>query len=328
MTEVKMKSLRDAYGQALAELGAENQDIVVLDADLSGSTRTSVFAARFPERFFNIGVAEQDMISTAAGLAAAGKIPFASTFAVFASGRAWDQVRQSVCMGKMNVKIVASHGGITVGEDGPTHQALEDIALMRVMPHISVVVPADAHETAAAVRKAAQLPGPFYIRTARDKFPVIFGEDVEFTPGRAVKMRDGSDVAIFACGIMVSKALEAAEILAGEGASAAVINISSIKPLDVEMILEMARETGAIVTAEEHSITGGLGSAVAEAVCEANPVPVIRVGMKAAVGSSGKPDELLDMFGMNTAAVVDAARKAVAMKKEPVAGRARTVMTG
>ncbi|MDH5509310.1 MAG: transketolase family protein [Nitrospinota bacterium] len=328
MTEVKMKSLRDAYGQALADLGAENENIVVLDADLSGSTRTSIFAARFPERFFNMGVAEQDMVSTAAGLAAAGKIPFASTFAVFASGRAWDQVRQSVCMGKMNVKIVASHGGITVGEDGPTHQALEDIALMRVMPNITVIVPADAHETAAAVRRAAQLSGPFYIRTARDKFPVLLREDVEFTPGKAARLREGTDVAIIACGIMVSKALEAAEVLSNEGVSAAVVNMSSIKPIDVEMIVSMARETGAIVTAEEHSIIGGLGSAVAEEVSETEPVPVIRVGMRAAVGSSGAPEELLNLFGMNTEAVVEAARKAIGMKKEPAATQAKTVMTG
>ena len=328
MTEVKMKSLRDAYGQALAELGAENENIVVLDSDLSGSTRTSVFAARFPERFFNMGVAEQDMISTAAGLAAAGKIPFASTFAVFASGRAWDQVRQSVCMGRMNVKIVASHGGITVGEDGPTHQALEDMALMRVMPNISVIVPADAHETAAAVRAVAGIDGPFYIRTARDKFPVLLPEDFSFTPGKGTLLREGSDVAIVACGIMVSKALEAAELLSAEGISAAVVNMSTIKPLDEELTLSLAASAGAIVTAEEHSVIGGLGSAVAEVISENDPVPVVRVGMRAAVGSSGKPDELLNKFGMTTEMVVSAARKATGMKKEKAPGRSRTVLSG
>jgi len=325
MTEVKKKSLRDAYGQALAELGAVNKNIVVLDADLSGSTRTSVFAEKFPDRFFNMGVAEQDMISTAAGMASAGKIPFASTFAVFATGRAWDQVRQSVCMGKMNVKIVASHGGITVGEDGPTHQALEDIALMRVMPHISVVVPADASETAAAVRMAAKTHGPIYIRTSREKFPVLFSEDMEFTLGKGAVLRQGTDVAIIACGIMVSKAMEAAGRLDAEGVSAAVVNMASIKPIDAELILSMASATGALVTAEEHSVTGGLGSAVAELTAENEPVPVARVGMRSPVGQSGKPEELLEMYGMSAAGIVDAAYKAISLKKDPAPSAAKSV---
>ncbi|VAX19708.1 Transketolase, C-terminal section [hydrothermal vent metagenome] len=312
------KSLRDAYGEILVELGSQNRSIVVLDADLSGSTRTSKFAKKYPDRFFNMGIAEQDMISTAAGLAAVGKIPFASTFAVFASGRAWDQVRQSVCLSRMNVKIVASHGGITVGEDGPTHQALEDIALMRIMPNMTVIVPADAHETTSAMKTIVKTGGPVYLRTARDKLPVVMDESYEFEIGKGSVVRDGADVAIIACGYMVAKSLEAADLLAKDGIMAAVVNMSTIKPLDTGLIAEMAASTGAIVTAEEHSIIGGLGSAVAEAVCEMDPVPVIRVGMKKPVGQSGKPEELLDHYGMNAISIVGAVHKAVSMKKEPV----------
>lgn len=312
------KSLRDAYGEIITELGAENRDIVVLDADLSGSTRTSKFAARHPERFFNMGIAEQDMISTAAGFAAVGKIPFASTFAIFASGRAWDQIRQSICLSKMNVKIVASHGGITVGEDGPTHQAIEDIGLMRIMPNMTVIVPADAHETTAATRTIAKMHGPVYMRTARDKLPVVTDENQEFEIGKGSVLREGTDVTIIACGLMVAKSLEAADLLAKDGITAAVVNMSTIKPLDSDLINRMASATGAIVTAEEHSIIGGLGSAVTETVCETEPVPVIRVGMKKPMGQSGKPEELLDYYEMNAVAIVSAVHKAVSLKKEPV----------
>lgn len=316
--ETVKKSLRDAYGQTLAELGESNPDIVVLDADLSSSTRTSVFAKKHPGRFFNMGVSEQDMMSTAAGLAVSGKIPFASTFAIFASGRAWDQVRQSICLSNLNVKIVASHGGITVGEDGPTHQALEDIALMRVMPNMSVIVPADAHEAAAVIRKVADTHGPFYVRTAREKFPLIFGEGKKFDIGKGDLLRHGADVAIIACGLMVHEALEAAERLAGRGIEASVVNMSSIKPIDRELIIQMASTTGAIVTAEEHSVIGGLGSAVAEVVCESGPAPVVRVGMKDGFGKSGRPDELLSFFGMNVDAIAEAAGKAISLKVEPL----------
>jgi len=316
--EPDKKSLRDAYGEMLVELGSNNRSIVVLDADLSGSTRTSKFAKKFPERFFNMGIAEQDMISTAAGLAAVGKIPFASTFAVFASGRAWDQVRQSVCLSRMNVKIVASHGGITVGEDGPTHQALEDIALMRIMPNMTVIVPADAHETTAAIKTIIKTEGPVYLRTARDKLPVVMDESLEFEIGKGSVLREGSDVAIIACGYMVAKSLEAADLLAKEGIVAAVVNMSTIKPLDTGLIAQMAASTGVIVTAEEHSVIGGLGSAVAEAVCETGPVPVIRVGMKKPVGQSGKPEQLLDYYGMNAVSIADAVHKAISMRKESV----------
>lgn len=317
MQGVEKKSLRDTYGAVLAEIGEKNSNVVVLDADLSSSTRTSIFASKFPDRFFNMGVAEQDMISTAAGLAAGGKIPFASTFAIFASGRAWEQVRQSVCLSNLNVKIAASHGGITVGEDGPSHQALEDIALMRVLPNMTVIVPCDANETAAATRKIASTYGPVYLRTSREKFPLITGKDDEFHIGKGRILRHGSDVAIIACGIMTSKALEAAIKLEEEGISAGVVNMPTIKPLDEDLIIQMATTTGAIVTAEEHSIIGGLGSAVAEVVCESEPVPVMRVGMKGKFGSSGKPDELMDYYGMSAASIVEAAHKAVALKNEP-----------
>ena len=311
---LEKKSLRDEYGAALADLGEINKDIVVLDSDLSSSTRTSVFAKKFPERFFNMGVAEQDMLSTAAGLAAAGKIPFASTFAIFATGRAWEQVRQSVCLSNLNVKIVSTHGGITVGEDGPSHQALEDVAIMRVMPNLTVVVPCDAVETRAVVKKAAETYGPFYVRTAREKFPVLMDKDYVFTPGKGVVLRHGPDVAIIACGYMVSKALEAAEKLEADGISASVVNMSSIKPIDEDLIITMASTTGAIVTAEEHSILGGLGSAVAEIVCEREPVPVMRVGMRGKFGSSGKPEELLEYYGMSATAIADAAHRAISLK--------------
>lgn len=312
--QVEKVSLRDEYGNILAELGETNQQIVVLDADLSGSTRTSKFAQKFPDRFFNMGISEADMISTAAGMAAAGKTPFASTFAIFASGRAWEQVRQSVCLSSMNVKIVATHGGITVGEDGPSHQALEDIALMRVLPHMTLFVPCDANETKAVIRKSVDTKGPAYIRLARDKFPVIYDEEPKITFGKGDLLRHGADVAIIACGLMVSKALEAAQTLSEEGISASVVNMSTIKPIDEELIIKMASTCGAIVTAEEHSIIGGLGGAVAETVSETEPVPVIRVGMKSEFGKSGAPEELLDYFGMNRAAIVEAAAKAIAIK--------------
>ncbi|HJM82643.1 MAG TPA: transketolase family protein [Nitrospinota bacterium] len=318
MSKKENLSLRDAYGETLVELGGENPHVVVLDADLSGSTRTSKFAKKFPDRFFNIGIAEADMMSTAAGLAVAGKIPFASTFAVFASGRAWDQVRQSICFSKLNVKIVASHGGITVGEDGPTHHAMEDLALMRVMPNLTVIVPVDAVETASAIRVMAQTNGPMYLRTAREKFPVLYDKGEKFNIGKGKELKNGSDVAIIACGLMVSVALEAAEQLEQDGISTAVINMSTIKPIDSELILRVAATTGSIVTAEEHSIVGGLGSAVAEVVCENEPVAaVVRVGMKAQLAQSGKPKELLELYGMNKSSIVGAAHRAIALKREP-----------
>ena len=307
---------RDAYGQTLAELGGENPNIVVLDADLSKSTKTNVFAQAFPDRHFNFGVAEANMIATAAGLATCGKIPFASTFAVFASGRAWDQTRMSVCYPELNVKIVATHGGITVGEDGASHQANEDIAIMRALPNITVIVPADGVETAKAVRAIAAYQGPVYMRLGRSGVPVIFDESYDFALGQAVVMRPGDSVSIFACGIMTAMALEAAKTLAAEGISAEVVNVSTIKPLDAETIINSARKTQCAVSAEEHSIIGGLGSAIAEALIDAFPVPMERVGVPDTFTESGKPDELLKKYGMTADDIANAARLAVKHKKE------------
>jgi len=305
---------REAYGRALAELGAENPNIVVLDADLSKSTKTDLFAARFPERFFNVGIAEQNLMGTAAGLALAGKIPFASSFAIFATGRAFEQVRNSICHARLNVKIVASHAGITVGEDGASHQAVEDIAIMRALPHMTVIVPADAVQTAQAVRAAASHDGPVYLRLGRPAVPQIYDEGYRFTWGRADVLREGKDVAIVACGIMVAKALEAAASLAAEGIEATVINMAMVKPLDVETLVEAARRTGAVVTAEEHSIVGGLGSAVAEALAENYPVPILRVGLPDVFGESGRPEELLEKYGLTASHLVAAARKVLARR--------------
>ena len=274
---------RVAYGEALVQLGRENPDVVVLDADLAKSTRTADFGKNFPERFFDMGVAEQNMIGTAAGLAAAGKIPFCSSFAVFASGRAFDQVRNSVAYSRLNVKIGASHAGITVGEDGGSHQAIEDIALMRALPNMTIFVPADAVEAAGAVRAAAALKGPVYIRLGRSGVPVLHGPDFQFEPGRAVVLREGGDAAILATGIMVAAALEAADLLAAEGIEVDVLDLHTIKPLDVEAVVAAAKKTGALVTAEEHSIIGGLGSAVAEALVENHPPLLKRVGDRKSV---------------------------------------------
>jgi transketolase len=308
-------SLREYYGKTLAELGKTNKDIVVLDSDLSGSTKTSTFAKEFPDRFFNIGISEQDMVGTAAGLAAGGKIPFASTFAVFASGRAWEQIRQSVCYPRQNVKIVATHGGLTVGPDGPSHQALEDIAILRAIPHMEVIVPADAWETVAAVKYAAEKDGPFYIRLTREKFPVIYDESRVFAPGKADFLKKGTDVTIIACGLMVHKALEAASKLEGEGMSVGVLNSPTVKPLDDKTVIEAARESGAIVTAEEHSVVGGLGGAVCETLSASEPVPVQRVGVNDRFCSSGNADELIECYDIGVDSVIAAVRKAVSMKK-------------
>ncbi|HLB12978.1 MAG TPA: transketolase family protein, partial [Dehalococcoidia bacterium] len=265
---------RDAYGKALLELGRQNESVVALDADLSGSTKTKVFAKEFPERFFNIGIAEQDMVGVAAGLAVGGKIPFASTFAVFATGRAWEQIRQSVCYPDLNVKIVASHAGITVGEDGGSHQSVEDIAIMRAIPNMTVIVPADGPETAKAVAAMEKHFGPAYIRVGRSKTDDIYDDSYDFRVGRANTLRKGRDATIIACGIMVAMAVKAAEELSHKGLSVGVINMSTIKPLDTDAVLTAAAESGAIVTAEEHSIIGGLGGAVAEALAEGCPVPM------------------------------------------------------
>ena len=306
---------REAYGNALAELGAK-YNFVVLDADLAAATKTGVFKKKFPNRHFDCGIAEGNMVSVAAGLATAGKIPFVSTFAMFAAGRAFEQIRNSVAYPHLNVKICATHAGITVGEDGATHQCIEDIALMRTIPGMTVISPADAVETRAAVEAAILHDGPFYIRLGRLALPVINdNENYRFELGKGIVMREGSDVTLVATGMMASLALEAAEQLQKEGIDAAVVNIHTIKPLDKELIRRMAMTTGAIVTAEEHTIIGGLGAAVAETVCESCPVPVLRIGINDAFGRSGKVPALLEYYGLTTAHLVETAKAAVAMKK-------------
>jgi len=308
-------STREAYGKVLVELGRRYPDLVVLDADLSKSTKTSEFAKHYPERFFDMGIAEQNMMGTAAGLALAGKIPCASTFAVFATGRAYDQIRNAIAYPGLNVKIVASHAGITVGEDGATHQSIEDISLMRALPNMTVIVPADAVETAQAVTAAVEMRGPCYIRLGRPAVPVVFGDHYRFQLGRAAVLRDGKEAVVFATGIMVHKALRVASVLEAEGVEVAVVNVSTIKPIDRGTIVEWAQKTRAVVTAEEHSIYGGLGSAVAEVLGEECPVPLIRVGVRDRFGESGSPDELLTAFQLNTDSLIKAIKKAVERKK-------------
>ena len=305
---------RDAYGEALAELGAVNENIVVLEADLSKSTKTCDFKKVFPDRFINMGIAEQNMLGVAAGFAAAGKVPFASTFAVFAAGRAYDQIRNSIAYPNLNVKIAATHAGLTVGEDGGSHQMLEDIALMRALPNMTVIVPADGIETKQVIKAAAELEGPVYIRLGRPKVPVLFGDDYKFEIGKGVVLKEGTDVTLIGTGIMVSKAKEAAELLAAEGISAAVVNISTIKPLDAELIIAQAQKTGAVVTCEEHTICGGLGSAVAEVLVENCPVPMARVGVEDKFGESGLPDELLEKYGLSASNIAAKAKAVIAKK--------------
>lgn len=306
---------RDAYGKALARLGETNEKIVVLDADLSKSTKTVDFAKKFPERFFNMGIAEANMMGTAAGMAAAGKIPFASTFAIFATGRAFEQVRNSIAYPKLNVKIAATHAGLTVGEDGGSHEAIEDIAIMRAVPNMTVIVPSDGPLTEAAIEAAAAFDGPVYIRLGRPAVPVLYENGVSFTIGKANLLKKGEHVSLVATGIMVSIAMQAAELLAQEGILADVVDMHTIKPLDGAMLSECANRTGAVVTAEEHNIIGGLGGAVAEYCAENCPVPVVKVGVNDIFGQSGKPDELLKEYGLTAENIAAAAKKAIALKK-------------
>lgn len=310
----RQEATRDAYGRALARLGEIDERIVVLDADLSSSTKTSVFAKKFPERFFNAGIAEQNMMGMAAGLSTTGKIPFVSTFAIFGAGRAWEPVRQSICYSNFNVKIVVTHAGITVGEDGASHQVTEDIALMRVIPGMTVIVPADSIETEKVIEKIVNINGPVYVRLSRAKFPVIFDDNYNFELGKGKILREGRDVAIIAIGLMVGQSLKAAEMLAKEGISATVVNMSTVKPLDVEMIRDLAKKTGAIVTCEEHSIIGGLGSAVAESLSEEGGVPIVRVGIKDSFGMSGTAEELIKHFHLTPEDISSAVKKAILMK--------------
>ncbi|MFA5074135.1 MAG: transketolase family protein [Nitrospirota bacterium] len=307
---------RDAYGDALAALGRKRNDVVVLDADLSGSTKTAKFAKAFPDRFFNMGIAEQDMVSTAAGFAVAGKLPFLSTFAIFATGRAWEQVRQSVCYPNLNVKIVASHAGITVGEDGGSHQSVEDIAVMRVIPHMTVIVPADGPETAQAIEAVAEHHGPCYVRVGRNKVPRISEPGYRFQIGKAHVFNEGKDAAIIATGIMVAEALKARDMLKAEGIDVSVINMPTIKPLDAETVLAAARRCGAIVTAEEHSIIGGLGGAVAEVLAEGQPVPLMRIGIQDKFGTSGDQEGLLSYYNMTVDDIMKAVKSVIKKKKQ------------
>ncbi len=302
---------RDAYGKALVKLGQINDDVVVLDADLSKSTKTNDFFKAYPNRFFNMGIAEQNLVGAACGFAAAGKIPFASTFAMFATGRAFEVIRNSVCYPKLNVKICATHAGITVGEDGGSHQSVEDISLMRSIPNMTVLVPADGIEAEKMILEAAKFNGPMYVRLGRSAVPTLFDENYEFKIGKGAVLRDGNDATIIACGIMVNEALVAADILKAENIDVRVINMSTIKPIDTELIISAAKETKAIVTAEEHSVIGGLGSAVSEVVSENHPVIVKKVGMNDTFGESGTPNELLEKYGLTAKNIADKVREAL-----------------
>ncbi|MBQ8697228.1 MAG: transketolase family protein [Clostridia bacterium] len=313
MMEVKKIATREAYGDALVEL-AEKYDIVVLDADLAEATKTIKFKKAYPERHIDCGIAESNMISIAAGLASTGKIPFASSFAMFAAGRAFEQIRNSVAYPHLNVKIGATHGGITVGEDGATHQCLEDMGIMRTIPGMVIINPADATEARAAVEAAINYDGPVYLRFGRYAVPVLFDESYKFEIGKGVKLTEGSDVTIAANGVMVSIALEAAELLKAEGISAEVLNIATIKPLDEELILTSGKKTGCIVTCEEHNIIGGLGSAVTECVCEKAPMPVLRVGTNDCFGRSGTVPALMEMYGLTAQNIAAKAKEAISLK--------------
>lgn len=306
------KSIRGAFGEELAELGAKNTDIVVLDADLSGSTQTSLFAKKFPERFFDVGIAEQDLMTTALGLSLTGKIPFAATFAVFATGRAYDQIRNSICYQRGNVKIIGAHGGITVGEDGASHQALEDISLMRGLPNMTVIVPGDYIQTRKAVQFAAGYNGPVYIRLSRMNVPDVFPESYEFDINNAIVLKEGKDVTLVTCGDLLSEVLKASEILADSGIDAEIINTPVIKPLDCGTIINSANKTKFVVTVENHSVIGGLGSAVCECLSEKAPQRVYRIGVNDTFGQSGTPAELLEYYGLDSLSI---ANKVIELKK-------------
>ena len=314
MADIVKVATRDSYGAALVELGAENPNVVVLDADLAAATKTGGFKKAYPDRFFDAGIAESNMMGVAAGLAAAGKTVFASSFAMFAAGRAFEQVRNSIAYPHLNVKIGATHAGISVGEDGATHQCCEDIGLMRTIPGMIILNPADDNEARQAVKAAAAVDGPVYLRFGRLAVPVVMPEDYKFEIGKSVQMTDGKDVTIIATGLMVQEALVAAEELKNSGIAARVINMATIKPIDREAIVRAAQDTGLIVTAEEHNIIGGLGSAVAEVVCETVPVPVVRIGVNDEFGKSGKAVELLKKYGLCAENIIETVKAAVARK--------------
>ena len=310
-----LKATRDGFGESLVELGKTNENVIVLSADLTASTRANWFKDKYPERFIDFGVAEQDMISTAAGFALCGKIPFACTFGVFASGRAWDQIRLSVCYMNLNVKISGTHGGISVGPDGASHQALEEITLMRVLPNMTVIVPCDSEEARLATLASASYPGPIYLRLGREPFPIITDYKDSYRIGKALRMADGSDITIIGTGVMVQEALKAHEELKKRGISARLLNLHTVKPIDKEEIIKAAIETGAIVTAEEHTVVGGMGSAVSEVLVENCPVPMRMVGIKDRFGESGDALELMKYFGLSAEGIVKAALEVLKLKK-------------
>lgn len=312
MKEDKKIATRQSYGEILAELGKKNENIVVLDADLSSATKTDIFAKQFPDRFINVGIAEQNLIGIAAGLSSYGKEPFVSTFAAFAAGRAYDQIRSSICYPELNVKICATHSGITVGEDGATHQMLEDLSLMRTIPNMLVMSPSDDVQTKWAIEEISKVQGPVYVRLARLATPVIYNEKQKFEIGKMVQLGDGTDATVFATGVMVSEALKAQEELKTQGINIRVVDVHTIKPIDREMIVKCAKETKKIITIEDHSIIGGLGSSVCEVLSEEYPSKVIRIGMKDKFGKSGKGEQLLKYFKMNSDAIVDVVKRDVA----------------
>ncbi len=315
MADIKTIATRAAFGAALVELGEKRNDFIVLDADLAAATQTGMFKKAFPERFYDCGIAEQNMVSIAAGVAATGKKVVCSSFAMFAAGRAFEQVRNSIGYPHLNVIIGATHAGISVGEDGATHQCNEDIALMRTIPGMTIINPADETEAKKAMFAAMDHDGPVYMRFGRLPVPVVFDDGYDFRIGKGVELKEGNDVTIIATGLMVNEALQAYDLLKEEGINARVINIATIKPLDTEIVLKAAKETGAIVTAEEHSIIGGLGSAVAECVAEEYPVPVVKLGVNDKFGHSGPAVKLLDEFGLRAVNIVEKAKKAISMKK-------------
>lgn len=312
--EREMLLTRQGWADALLELGEKNPNVVVLDADLAKSTLTILFKDKYPKRFFDMGIAEQNMINTAGGLSLTGLIPFVSTYGVFVSGRAWEQIRTSICYGELNVKLGGAHGGISVGPDGATHQALEEISIMRVIPNMTVLVPTDYYETKKAVLAAAEINGPVYIRFGREKVPVVTSEDAKFEVGKAITMKEGTDITIVACGIMVAEALDATEELAKENINAEVINLHTIKPIDKDALIQSVKKTGCLVTAEEHQLAGGMGSAVIEVLAQENPVPTEMVGINDTFGESGKPRELMEKYGLTSKKILEKAKQALKRK--------------
>ncbi len=300
---------RQSFGEALEALGKENKNVVVLDADLSGATKTNIFAKSFPNRFFDMGIAEQNMIATAAGLATCNKIPFASTFAVFATGRAYDQIRNSICYPNLNVKICGTHSGVTVGEDGATHQMLEDINMMRALPNMKILCPSDDIQTKWAIKEAAEINGPVYIRLCRMATPKIYEENQNFSFGKGIQIGDGTVATVFATGVTVSEALIAQEKLKAEGLNIRVVDIHTIKPIDREIIIKCAKETNKLISVEDHNIIGGLGSAISDVLIEEYPKKLIKIGVKDVFGKSGKASELLDYFGLTSKAIIEEVKR-------------------